>query len=166
MGGLKKPRINKRELYTALNALRQISIHIGLIPSAKVFEPTLEQQQESFKKNLKEIAFYLVIALDKKAPPLLKAVSWLILDIHVYGWRKCFSAEGIILDRDDPKVLKWRKRVLERDLRICVKCSSDKNLHAHHIISWVDAPCLRADIDNGKTLCVACHKEEHSGQAA
>lgn len=53
----------------------------------------------------------------------------------------------------------WRNAVLERDNYACVLCGSKEGwLQADHIKPWAFFPELRIDIDNGRTLCVPCHK--------
>lgn len=55
----------------------------------------------------------------------------------------------------------WRKAVFERDNYTCVWCGDKRggNLEADHIKSYKDFPALRLSIDNGRTLCKACHKK-------
>jgi 5-methylcytosine-specific restriction endonuclease McrA len=53
----------------------------------------------------------------------------------------------------------WRKAVLTRDGRRCVKCGSDQSLHADHVLPRRTHPELRLEIDNGRTLCADCHKK-------
>src|SRR5690606_5930480 len=50
----------------------------------------------------------------------------------------------------------WSKKIKNRD-RKCIKCFSDKELHAHHIKNYVKYPELRYDLKNGATLCKNCH---------
>lgn len=59
------------------------------------------------------------------------------------------------------KALKdWRKAVFSRDRYTCQECgSTTKRLNADHIKPWAYFPELRADINNGRTLCVDCHKQ-------
>lgn len=53
----------------------------------------------------------------------------------------------------------WRKAVYERDGYACVECGDKTggNLQADHIKPFSTHPELRFAIDNGRTLCIACH---------
>lgn len=56
----------------------------------------------------------------------------------------------------------WRRAVYERDGYRCVFCGvigTGNNLHADHIKPFALFPELRFAIDNGRTLCVDCHKK-------
>jgi len=66
----------------------------------------------------------------------------------------------------------WRKKVFERDDYTCQECGARCGngkavvLHPHHTIAVVD--CIRQgninliyDIDNGKTVCIECHRIIH-----
>ena len=62
----------------------------------------------------------------------------------------------------------WRKSVFERDNYTCVWCG-DKNgegkvviINADHIKPFALFPELRFAIDNGRTLCLECHKTTDS----
>ena len=56
----------------------------------------------------------------------------------------------------------WRQQVLERDGYQCTVCGAKEGLlHAHHIVGVLDAPDRILDVDNGQTLCAACHAEIH-----
>lgn len=57
----------------------------------------------------------------------------------------------------------WRKLVFLRDNYTCQICGSvNKRLHAHHILPKCSFPERMFDLDNGKTLCVDCHKTTNS----
>lgn len=62
----------------------------------------------------------------------------------------------------------WRKAVFERDDYRCVWCGARSGkgkaitLNADHIKSFAYYPELRFAIDNGRTLCVPCHKTTES----
>jgi len=54
----------------------------------------------------------------------------------------------------------WRKAVLERDRYKCVFCGYDgKKLHVDHIKPFCLFPELRTSIENGRTLCITCHRK-------
>ena len=82
------------------------------------------------------------------------------------GIRKRFKILGISKGgRFSRRYLNWRKQVLERDFYTCVQCHASPTynpkvvLQADHIRPWATHPKLRYDVDNGRTLCVDCHKE-------
>lgn len=54
----------------------------------------------------------------------------------------------------------WRKQVFERDNYTCKECGQiGGKLNADHIKPYCAYPDLRWDINNGRTLCVECHKK-------
>lgn len=57
------------------------------------------------------------------------------------------------------KYKEWRKAVFLRDDYTCQMCfKRGKKLNADHILSFSKYPELRTDLDNGRTLCLDCHK--------
>lgn len=54
----------------------------------------------------------------------------------------------------------WRVEVFKRDEYCCVMCRKKGGyLHADHIKPFALHPELRLDINNGRTLCIECHKK-------
>ncbi len=57
----------------------------------------------------------------------------------------------------------WRKAVFERDNYTCIWCGEKGGkLNADHIKPWRDYPELRFAIDNGRTLCIECHRKTYT----
>lgn len=53
----------------------------------------------------------------------------------------------------------WRESVFARDDYTCQCCGArGVHLHADHIKPFAYFPELRLDLDNGRSLCVPCHK--------
>ena len=67
-----------------------------------------------------------------------------------------------------PEYNNWRISVFNRDNYTCQNCGAVKTyLQAHHIKSFCNFPELRLDVNNGLTLCRACHyKTENFGRKA
>lgn len=54
----------------------------------------------------------------------------------------------------------WRREVFFRDNYTCVNCNKKGgDLNADHIKPYVKYPELRYDVNNGRTLCVLCHRK-------
>lgn len=57
----------------------------------------------------------------------------------------------------------WRDSVYKRDDYTCQICRArGVELNADHIKPWAYFPELRFDINNGRTLCVPCHRKTDS----
>lgn len=54
----------------------------------------------------------------------------------------------------------WRRNVFERDNYTCVECFTRGGyLEADHIKPYYKYPELRLEINNGRTLCLDCHRK-------
>lgn len=72
----------------------------------------------------------------------------------------------------------WKQDVLERDNHTCQICEAEENIEVHHkkemgqIVEEFNIETIKQakecdalwDLDNGKSLCVHCHAEEHPDQ--
>lgn len=57
----------------------------------------------------------------------------------------------------------WRKKVFERDNYTCQECGkSDCEIHADHIKPYSVYAELRYSVENGRTLCVTCHRKTNT----
>ena len=59
--------------------------------------------------------------------------------------------------RNSTNERKWKKAVKDRDGNKCQHCGGNNRLAAHHIIPWKKEESKRFDVDNGISLCGACH---------
>lgn len=75
-----------------------------------------------------------------------------------WNWKGGISKERhVAMGRQEYK--QWRSDVFQRDDWTCQTCHArGVYLEAHHLNSWKDYPELRYVVDNGVTLCLACHK--------
>ena len=84
---------------------------------------------------------------------------------ELYKGKKCrFWKGGItkknIQIRNSLEYKLWREAVFKRDNWTCIWCKQrGVNLNADHIKPFAYYPELRFAIDNGRTLCVDCHKK-------
>ena len=75
-----------------------------------------------------------------------------------HNWKGGITPKNILL-RHSVEYKQWRKSVFERDDYTCVFCKKrGGELNADHIKQWAFFPELRFDMNNGRTLCVECHR--------
>jgi len=118
--------------------------------------------------------FFVDYLLDESKPAITKAEilkDLLHLKPHIKELRLIIKTDGketnqvfnLKYNRNEyPELYIWRKEVLKRDNYTCKRCGKAKNIEAHHIERWVDAPEKRFDVANGISLCEKCHKLIHS----
>jgi len=79
-------------------------------------------------------------------------------------WKGGVTPEHQRIRTSSPEYKEWRMAVYQRDYYTCRRCGlkghKPRTLVAHHIKSFADYPDLRFDVDNGLTLCRACHAQE------
>jgi len=71
-------------------------------------------------------------------------------------------------ERRNSEYIHWRIAVFKRDGFACQDCGykngvgvKRRDLHAHHIVAWIESIELRYEVENGVTLCVPCHIKKH-----
>jgi hypothetical protein len=126
-------------------------IHQSISPTPVSKTPIIRQQAlEMFTK-----------ALDQKLAILNEGEQLLItyrVDIRGTDGKIYAGAKWRI---NLPEYKVWRNQVLKRDRYKCHKCGSKNRIQAHHIKSWAKYPEGRFDPDNGVTLCIDCHANQH-----
>ena len=75
-----------------------------------------------------------------------------------WAWRGGSYDEDRRIDMGRAKYRKWRTAVLERDSCTCVLCGNKFDLNVDHIKPYANYPKLRYSLNNGRVLCVVCHK--------
>jgi hypothetical protein len=71
-----------------------------------------------------------------------------------------YSEDDGVMNTKLPKKLK--RRTLERDDNLCVRCGSQDDLHVHHVIPMSKGGSH--DMDNLAALCDECHRIAHGGR--
>lgn len=75
------------------------------------------------------------------------------------NWQGGITTENHLI-RTSVEYRLWREAVFARDNFTCQKCGDRGcEFHADHIKPFALFPELRTSIDNGRTLCVPCHKK-------
>ena len=76
-----------------------------------------------------------------------------------HNWRGGVS-RGYIQGYYSAEYKWWRNEVFERDKYTCTWCGQvGGTLNADHIKPFAFYPELRYDTNNGRTLCISCHKK-------
>lgn len=74
------------------------------------------------------------------------------------AWRGGTTAKNTLI-RSSAEGKLWRRAVFERDAFTCQLCGQvGGQLNADHIMPFAYYPELRFDVENGRTLCVPCHR--------
>jgi hypothetical protein len=77
-------------------------------------------------------------------------------------WKGGITCENIKV-RSSLEYKIWRRAVFKRDDWTCVLCKErGGKINADHIKSFAKYSALRFDLNNGRVLCVPCHKKTHN----
>jgi hypothetical protein len=123
-----------------------------------------------FKKGMvsalkgKKLSFVPKGAFKKGLVPWNKGLKGFRAGVQHHNWQGGITEENDRI-RNSLEIKIWRRAVFERDNYTCVFCGIRSGngeavtLHADHIKPFALFPELRFAIDNGRTLCVECHKK-------
>ena len=79
-----------------------------------------------------------------------------------WNWQGGKTKESIKI-RNSAQYKDWRISVFKRDQHTCQECGKKQSksilINADHIKPFALYPNFRFDVDNGRTLCVDCHKQ-------
>lgn len=81
-----------------------------------------------------------------------------------WNWKGGISPENKKI-RMSVEFKNWRMSVFRRDEYKCIQCgysskgTRPSDIHADHIKPFAKYPELRFSMENGRTLCVPCHKK-------
>lgn len=77
-------------------------------------------------------------------------------------WNPDITDEQRVAQRKTYLDARFKKGVKARDGNKCTICGESKGtIVAHHLMSYIEHPEFRYDIDNGVTLCEKCHVSFH-----
>lgn len=94
-----------------------------------------------------------------RTPEMRRRASEISRGDKCYNWKGGVTPINKLLRRSVEFKL-WRESVFKRDNWTCVFCGErGGELHPDHIKRFSDYPELRFDINNGRTLCVDCHRK-------
>ena len=118
----------------------------------------LETQKHNFKKlfknGFKGSRYGKPVSLSQRVKQSAKNQG-----VSLDNWNG-FSTPKLERLRKSTEYELWRISVFTRDNYTCQICGErGGKLHADHIKSFKKYPELRFAIDNGRTLCIECHKQ-------
>lgn len=82
-----------------------------------------------------------------------------MLGANNLNWRGgVTSKQGKLRNKYGRRLKVWSRLVKERDNYVCALCGRNESSRSHHVLPFADYPQYRFDVDNGVTLCAACHR--------
>ncbi len=87
--------------------------------------------------------------------------------ISRHRYPKRIRKTSVHRDFYSPEYKRWRTNVFIRDGYQCKMpgCNSKRHVQAHHIDTWANNAYTRFSVDNGITLCRACHERIHKKES-
>lgn len=147
----------RRSVRAVIQALRR-----GGVPNAKKFDGSLAGDKHYNWKGGKPKCIDCGKQLSVRGIlRCLKCVRLLYRGENNHNWKGGISGKNSRA-RHSKKYNQWRLLVYKRDFYTCQECG-EKNIEivAHHIKSFSEFKDLRFNVNNGRTLCRACHARLH-----
>lgn len=124
---------------------------VGVLTAWNKGIPMTKEQKEKLSKDRKGKTLNTGRTHFKKGRVVAKGK-----DSHL--WKGGKDRRKYIMAQKEYKL--WRISVFERDNYTCIWCGQrGGRLQADHIKSFSAYPSLRFAIDNGRTLCIDCHRK-------
>ena len=146
----------------AANTLNGIGYRIpkGNVPWNKGLHTMTEAQKERLRRHFTDspISFWLGKRRPSPSISTRKKMSESHMGERAPNWKGGVTKENHKI-RSGLEYRLWRESVFKRDDWTCVWCGvRGVELNADHIKPFAYFQELRFAIDNGRTLCVPCHK--------
>lgn len=95
----------------------------------------------------------------RKGKPFTKSHRENMSGENHWNWKGGITTDNE-MQRKSLEYRLWRESVFQRDNWTCQECGvKGGTLHADHIKPFSQYPDLRLALDNGRTLCVGCHRK-------
>lgn len=121
----------------------------GIVPPNRKGIPLTEEHKKKIGQSNK--ITYSSLELRRKMSEIQKGDK-------AYWWKGGIT-DSLMQIRNSLEYKLWRESVFKRDNYTCIWCGiHGGKLNADHIKSFALYPELRFAIDNGRTLCLECHK--------
>ena len=160
---LGKKHVGKTKQKMSLSALGNKNHNFGKHPSLETLKKLSQvrtgkkQSRETIAKRVTSRKGYRHSAETRKKLSQIR-ISKKINGEKIWNWKGGVTLINQKI-RDSVEYKLWREAVFTRDGFVCILCKTKKSpFNADHIKSFAHYPELRFSIDNGRTLCVPCHK--------
>lgn len=152
----------------SLKGIKFTKEHKENISKAKIGKRFSEEHKEKLRKA--KIGKKMPVSFGKRHSEIMKAkgdkhgskqesFKEKMSGINSYWWKGGITPINTKL-RNSKEYSFWRSSVFKRDNFTCIWCGKHGGkLNADHIKPFSIFPELRLAIDNGRTLCINCHKK-------